>query len=260
MSNHRSVLEPVELSMVAVDKDRPAARAFPGLSERVLSVAGIYGPNASGKSNVLHAMTWLSAAVGMSLRTWERAVPREPFKFGPGPARPSTYEIEMVVRGVRYAYHLEVEDASVVFEGLYSYPQRRRRVLFEREGLALRFRRGLGPLAATKELLTPTTLALSAAMRFDEGDVRAFGRAIARASTLGPRGRYGWRGLPLYRGTPTEVLFDDRYLPWRGGAHPRRRPNWLAASQQPLVAASLLWLYCGSPTRGSTRCALTRNS
>ena len=36
--------------MVAVDAERAATRGFEGLSERVLTVAGIYGPNASGKS------------------------------------------------------------------------------------------------------------------------------------------------------------------------------------------------------------------
>ena len=79
----------------------------------------------------------------------------------------------MVVQGVRYAYRVEVDDSAVLFEGLYSYPERRRRVLFEREDLEIHFRRGLGALAGTRELLTPTTLALSAAMRFDDPEVAA---------------------------------------------------------------------------------------
>lgn len=78
VSNYRSIAEPVELSMIAVDEDRPAARSFDLLPERVLTVAGIYGPNASGKSNVLDALAWLSFAVRTSLRSWERAVPRDP--------------------------------------------------------------------------------------------------------------------------------------------------------------------------------------
>jgi uncharacterized protein len=105
---------------------------------------------------------WLSTAVEHSLRSWDQFIPREPFKFGHGPETPSIYEIQMIVKGVRYAYRLEVDDSAVLFEGLYSYPERRRRVLFEREGLEVHFRRGLGALAGTRELLTPTTLALSA--------------------------------------------------------------------------------------------------
>ena len=212
-SNHRSILEPVELSMIAVDEGRSSAREFDLLAQRVLTIAGIYGPNASGKSNVVEALAWLSMAVGRSLRTWDEFIPREPFKFGWGPTSPSTYEVETVVRGVRYAYRVDVDDSAVLFEGLYSYPERRRRVLFEREGLEIRFRRGLGVLAGTRELLTPTTLALSAAMRFDEAEVQPFGRDLAGIRVLGVRRRAAWRGSLGAGATglsSTERLFDER--------------------------------------------------
>jgi len=214
VANHRSIMEPVELSMIAVDEDRPSTRGFDLLTERVLTIAGIYGPNASGKSNVVEALAWLSMAVGRSLRAWDQFIPREPFKFGRGPETPSIYEVEMVVRGVRYAYRVEVDDSAVLFEGLYSYPERRRRVLFEREGLEIHFRRGLGALAGTRELLTPTTLALSAAMRFDDQEVRPFGRYLAGIRVLGARRRAAWRRLPAgvaYAAGPslTERLFDS---------------------------------------------------
>jgi len=223
VTNHRSILEPVELSMIAVDDDRPSTRRFDLLAERVLAIAGIYGPNASGKSNVLEALAWLSTAVARSLRTWDEFIPREPFKFGQGPEKPSTYEVEMVVNGVRYEYRLQVDDSAVLFEGLYSYPERRRRVLFEREDLEISFRRGLGTLSGTRELLTPTTLALSAAMRFDEPEVQPFGRYLAGIRVLGTWRRAAWRGpfgvgalglsaterLFLEHSSPQPALFDD---------------------------------------------------
>lgn len=213
-ANYRSILEPVELSMIAVDKDRPSTRGFDLLNERVLTIAGIYGPNASGKSNVLESLAWLSTSVARSLRTWDQFVPREPFKFGPGPDMPSIHEVEMVVRDVRYAYRVEVDDSAVLFEGLYSYPERRRRVLFERDGPEIHFRRGLGALAGTRELLTPTTLALSAAMRFNDPEVAPFGRHLSEVRVLGARRRAAWRRLPGgIAGGPglslTERLFDS---------------------------------------------------
>ena len=213
-ANYRSILDPVELSLIAVDEDRASTRGFDLLAERVLAIAGIYGPNASGKSNVVEALAWLSTAVRRSLLAWDQFVPREPFKFGLGPETPSTYEVEMVVRDVRYTYRVEVDDAAVLFEGLYSYPERRRRVLFEREGLDLHFRRGLGALAGTRELLTPTTLALSAAMRFDDPDVGPFGRHLSGMRVLGARRRAPWRRFQAGVGgfgpaqSPTERLFD----------------------------------------------------
>jgi hypothetical protein len=200
-ANHRSILNPVELSMIAVDEDRAATRGFEKLPERVLTVAGVYGPNASGKSNVLDAIAWLSMAATESLRRWDRRVPAEPFRFGRGPESPSAYDVEMIVGGVRYAYHLEADDSGIVYEVLHSYPERRRRVLYERDGLEIRFRRGLGGTTGVRELLTPTTLALSAAIRLGEPDVEPFGRSLTDIDVLGLPGR----GRPLY---PTRALFD----------------------------------------------------
>lgn len=217
-SNYRSILGPVELSLIAVDEDRPSVRRFDLLAERVLAIAGIYGPNASGKSNVVEVLAWLSAAVGSSLVAWDQFVPREPFRFGRGPETSSTCEVEMVVHGVRYAYRVEVSDSAVLFEGLYSYPERRRRVLFEREGMEIHFRRGLGLLAGTRELLTPTTLALSAAMRFGDPEVGPFGRHLSAIRVLGARRRTQWRRLPAGAGygpgeSSTERLFGGPALP-----------------------------------------------
>ncbi len=216
VSNHRSIHEPVELSMIAIDAERLATRGFEMLAERVLTVAGVYGPNASGKSNVLDGLAWLSAAVARSLRTWSDIIPREPFKFGSGPMTPSTYAVEMIVDGVRYVYRLEVDDSRVLFEGLYNYPQRRRRVLFERSGENLTFRRGLRAFGGTRELLTPSTLALSAAMKFDEPEIDAFGRSLAGLQFIGRGSRAAWRrntpGVSLGLGA-TARLFDEPSLP-----------------------------------------------
>jgi AAA15 family ATPase/GTPase len=197
VANHRSILQPVELSMIAVDEDRPATRGFALLGERALTVAGIYGPNASGKSNILEALAWLSAAVGSSLRGWGEEVPRDPFRFADGPNEPSVYDIQMVADGVRYAYHLEVSDSEVLYESLYSYPERRRRILFERDGLEIDFRRGLGTLAGgTRMLLTPTTLVLSAILRLDHPEVDPFARELAGIRGLNVGTGRAWRRMP----------------------------------------------------------------
>ncbi|MFI5955781.1 ATP/GTP-binding protein [Cryptosporangium sp. NPDC051539] len=200
--------------MIAVDEDRPAARSFGLLNESVLTVAGIYGPNASGKSNVVDALAWLSTAINKSLRAWDEVVPREPFKFRNAAGRSTSFEVEMIVGGVRYAYQLELSDNEVSFEALYSYPERRRRLLFEREGLEVQFRRGLAStLSGVRELLTPTTLALSAAIRFNEPEVSLFGRKVANILVLGARPRRprysGYYAPAPYRAQETERLFLD---------------------------------------------------
>jgi predicted ATPase len=223
VANHRSILDPVELSMIAVDEDRPSARSFDLLSEKVLAVAGIYGPNASGKSNVMEALAWLSIAVEDSLLSWRDEVPRDPFRFADGPKQPSTYEVELMVGGVRHAYHLEVTDSEVLAESLVSYPKRQPRTLFERDRMKISFRRGLSSTAGTRELLTPTTLGLSALMRFHEPDVDPFGRAIIGMTTLGLRHnvrRYEQDPYELFGFPSTHDIFrnDDTPLDVRDSA------------------------------------------
>ena len=155
----------------------------------MLTVAGIYGPNASGKSNVLDAIAWLSMAVAGSLRGWEEDIPRDTHRFGDGPASPSLFDLDLVASEVRYTYGLEVDDSAVLYESLDSYPERRRRNLFTRHGNDIDFRRGLVGAGGIRELLTPTTLALSAAMRVGDSDVRSVGRTLARMGILGLRRR-----------------------------------------------------------------------
>ncbi|MGC4806048.1 AAA family ATPase [Micromonospora sp. DT233] len=62
---------------------------MPNLGESLLPVAAVFGPNASGKSNVIAALTWLRGAVADSLRFWEDRIPVERFAFSGGPQRPS---------------------------------------------------------------------------------------------------------------------------------------------------------------------------
>ncbi|MCQ3806141.1 MAG: ATP-binding protein [Acidimicrobiaceae bacterium] len=168
VENHRSIREPVELSMIAIDKDRVAARHIEGIGdEQVLTVAGIYGANASGKTNLIDALACLSKAVRLSLYTRGEALTVDPFEFAPEPG-PTTYGVDLVVNAARYRYELQVDESGVVSEALYSYPQRRRRTLFERQGDDLTFRRGTRLTGGGRELITPTTLVMSVADRLTE--------------------------------------------------------------------------------------------
>ncbi len=220
VSNYRSILEPVEMSLVATDDDRLPARRLGWASRPALTVAAIFGPGASGKSNVLEALSWLSAAVGRSLRAWDERIPREPFRLTAGRGTTSAYEVEVVVKGVYYAYRLEVDDSAVRFESLHSYPERRKRVLFEREGSDLRFRFGQETRSGPRELLTPTTLALSAIMKFDDREVQPFGRYLAGVRAIGLRRGVAWRRSFAAAGmsaSPAERQLAER-LSWQPGS------------------------------------------
>ncbi|WP_067495284.1 ATP/GTP-binding protein [Actinoplanes sp. TFC3] len=185
VSNFRSIAEAVELSMVAVDRNRESVRAAPQLGVDLLTRAAVFGPNASGKSNVMAALAWLHDAVADSLRYWDDAIPVEPFAFGDRLAETTEFVVEVAIDGIRFEYVLEVSGERVFYEGLFHYPEKKRRRLFEREGLDLKLQRGLGALSGTRELLTERTLALSAARRFDEPLVSRFVQEIRNIRTFG---------------------------------------------------------------------------
>ncbi|MDR0783408.1 MAG: AAA family ATPase [Propionibacteriaceae bacterium] len=191
-SNHRSIREPIELSLVAIDRDRSQVRFQPMLGESLVQVVGIYGPNASGKSNVMSALAWLTNAVLSSLRTWSHTIPVDPFASDDGLTTPSEYEIELLVGGVRFEYLLELTSEGVSYEGLFHYPEKKRRRVFEREGLDLTIQRGLGPLSGLRKLLTNQTLFLSAASQWGEPITSAFIKFLADIQMPYLQGSRAW--------------------------------------------------------------------
>lgn len=217
VANHRSINEPVELSFVAVDSDRPAVRGFDRLKEDLLTVVAIYGPNASGKSNVVDALFWLSQAVRNSLRAWDQTIPRDPFLFAGAPKRPSLYELDFMFDETRHNYTIELTDQQVNFEELVSYPERKPRTLFTREGTDIRFRRGLGGASAIKDLLTSTTLALTLAGRLEVPELQGPARFVSNINTPSMGRAYGrprggtFRYDGTIRASSTSRLFFDAH-------------------------------------------------
>ena len=70
----------------------------------------------------------------LSRRTGESLDRVDPFEFAPE-LGPTSYGVDLVVNAICYRYDLQVDKSRVVSEALCSYPQRRRRTLFEREVL-----------------------------------------------------------------------------------------------------------------------------
>ena len=71
VENHRSIRDEQVLSLAAgrvgANAD-PIPRTVPGYAEKLLPVVALYGANASGKSNVLAALTFMREAVIYSQR------------------------------------------------------------------------------------------------------------------------------------------------------------------------------------------------
>lgn len=154
VENHKSFPNEAELLLLpAYDKSRP-----------VVPVAGIFGANASGKSNFLDALSWLQAAVRESYAQWApgQGVPRATFRLDKqSAARPSGYAVDLVIGDTRHEYGVEVNDERVVSEWLYSYPRGRRRVIFERNGQDIKLGSTVADSRARAKVLSENTRANS---------------------------------------------------------------------------------------------------
>ncbi|MFC8528965.1 ATP/GTP-binding protein [Nocardia sp. NPDC057227] len=104
----------------------------------LLSVVGIFGANASGKSNMLQAVLAMRSAVVDSVAEWARldGIPREPFALDPAARQETTlFEVDVLLgpRGVRYTYGFELSDERVEAEWLHAYPEGHKQVWFDRQ-------------------------------------------------------------------------------------------------------------------------------
>jgi hypothetical protein len=144
VQNHRSLRDEQVLTMVAGrvgDESDPRPRRVPGYSEPLLTVAGLYGANASGKSNVLAALAFMCEAVHLSHRSWtpDQGVPRDPFAWGDKKTQPSLFEVTLLLGGVRFQYGFQASDERILEEWLYAWPRGKRQVWFERDNDTYKF-------------------------------------------------------------------------------------------------------------------------
>jgi len=167
--NFRSLKEEQELSLVASSlKEKPGAVTHvQALNLGLLRAAAIYGANASGKTNVVKALDYMSRAVGNSQRRWppEGPIPREPFLLDQASKDDSSsFEVDVVVDGVRFRYGFTLNDREVLREWLDAYPRGKRQMWIRREAKTFTFGKNLiGDNRAVERLTRPNSLFLSAA-------------------------------------------------------------------------------------------------
>jgi uncharacterized protein len=137
VSNFRSLREEQELSMVAAFKDgRGDLVHVDALGLDLLRVAGIYGANAAGKSNVFEALRFMRDAVVGSHRAWppDGPIAREAFLLDSGSGtRSSFFEMDFLLEGIHFQYGFELDDTEILREWLYAFPNKRRQVWFTRD-------------------------------------------------------------------------------------------------------------------------------
>lgn len=101
----------------------------------LLRSTAIYGPNASGKTNLLLAMRAMKAMVLESAVEKKRgdSLPVTPFKLDSQTrTAPSEFEVSFIVDQVRYQYGFTATEARIHEEWLFAFPKARAQRWFER--------------------------------------------------------------------------------------------------------------------------------
>lgn len=142
VANYRSLRGEHTLSFVAAGGDDEVIRRTgvrsDGREIGLIPAVGLFGANASGKSNVLSAMRAMQSAVLNSMADWVTydGVPREPFALDPVCREETTlFEVDLLLGKdkIRYTYGFELSDERVEAEWLHAYPKGRKQVWFDRE-------------------------------------------------------------------------------------------------------------------------------
>jgi uncharacterized protein len=185
--NARSFRDPIALSLEGtalsedgVPREIPWREGETRSSEvSVLPAAGVFGANASGKTNLLRVMDDMRDFVKYSFqfsnkRKAGRERPlrglRRPFRLDKSlEDQPSMYEIDVIIAGVRHVYGFEVDDSRVLSEWAIRFPRGKAATIFRRDRDSL-YVRTTGA-SALKQLVKPEILVLSIAQAVDYPDL-----------------------------------------------------------------------------------------
>ncbi|WP_085654330.1 MULTISPECIES: ATP/GTP-binding protein [unclassified Pseudomonas] len=100
---------------------------------KLLKVAAIYGPNASGKSSLLSAIDFVRDVATKALHRPDKLLTASHFRFDADlEDEPSNFEYHFIQKGMRYQYLVSATQNRIVFEELTAFPSGKERLLFKR--------------------------------------------------------------------------------------------------------------------------------
>lgn len=101
---------------------------------RILKLGIVYGANASGKSNLIHAFEFLHEYWFKVTNNKDVSININPFLLdNTSRENPSEFELIFYVEGIKHIYSLKITDKNVVSETLLQYPGIRPAEIFTRE-------------------------------------------------------------------------------------------------------------------------------
>jgi len=138
VENYRSIKNKITFSMVA-------SRYYKNLSnnlyhtkilkkDNLLRSSLIYGPNASGKTNVIHALYVIKNLV-IESHNFQKGTKLyyKPFKLDAQfIGKPTKFEVIFIYNNIKYKYCISYVEEKIIEEKLYYYPKNKMSIIFER--------------------------------------------------------------------------------------------------------------------------------
>ena len=146
VTNHRSIKNTAVISMkAAADKTMKEVLISPDGKKELVPVIAIYGANAAGKSNVIHALLMMREMICGSLAKPLKGaeLPYEPFAFTDDCKKPTELDIIYYYNGIRYSYGFSFDKEKIISEYLYHWPNGREALIFSREKDRYEFRESI---------------------------------------------------------------------------------------------------------------------
>jgi AAA15 family ATPase/GTPase len=134
VSNWMSFRDEATLNMIATREEQHTKHlaVVEKHNLKLLPVAAIYGPNASGKSNLVKALRFAERLV-LDPPKGEAPVIVKPFRLsGDSPERPTKFRFEILIEDVVYLYAFSVATGRIVHEELSRLNSRSEETLFRR--------------------------------------------------------------------------------------------------------------------------------
>ncbi|MDR0864548.1 MAG: ATP-binding protein [Candidatus Symbiothrix sp.] len=139
VQNYRSFKDEISFSMVAGTSDSKGSNFFSqalaqGEDEvRLLKIASIYGPNASGKSNLLKLLFDLVKYITVKPKISQSIPLYDPFKFEiESKTLPTDLSIEFILNRIKYKYDIKFDASKIIAENLSYYPEKKQRNIYSR--------------------------------------------------------------------------------------------------------------------------------
>ena len=208
-SNHKSIKDKIVFSALAGSDNTNDDMTEEIAGVKVLKSAVIYGANGSGKSNFIDAISFVKNLVVNSITHQPgqgiRQIPHKLSELG----SESTYQVQFVIKGIRYVFGFSLKNLLVSEEYLYYFPNGRQAKIFDRKDekftVGSKFR---GKFSSCKDILKPNRLLLSCAANFTavEEVADAFSFFNNELVVYGAENQDNWMNYSLYQINSNEKM------------------------------------------------------